>query len=229
MTNSEITAGEGDNDVLAAPTHDGAGRQLSTSATTGGSTTSSTFTYNPLDEQIAETRSEGGSAISWTKTNVDAAGNATDRCVWNTSPGSELCKVVGQSFTTTPAVHSTTTYDARNQRVSLALPSVGETTYDPAHNYQVDVVYVPTKRNGSNEVIAEHRSDHEYDNRHRLIAIDSSWCTVDPGTHDCNATALPPVPTTTHTTPTTTARRSPRRTGFRLARCPRLTTLVDVR
>jgi hypothetical protein len=98
LTNSKITAGEGDNDILAAPTYDSAGHQLSTSATKAGATTASTFTLNPLDEQVAETRSEGGTPISWAKTNTDPAGNPTDRCVWNTNPGSELCKAVGQTF-----------------------------------------------------------------------------------------------------------------------------------
>lgn len=120
---SEITAGAGDNDILAAPTYDAAGHQLSSSATTAGAQTKSTFTVNPRDEIVAEVRPEGNplSAVNWTKTNFDPAGNATDRCVWNTDPGSEPCKPVGQTFTTTPSVHATTASDARNQRISLAI------------------------------------------------------------------------------------------------------------
>ncbi|MDP9463507.1 MAG: hypothetical protein M3P52_02690, partial [Actinomycetota bacterium] len=186
LTNSEITAGEGDNDILAAPTYDSAGHQLSTSATKGTSTTSSAFAFNPLEEQVAETRSEDGTAISWTKTNADPLGNPTDRCVWNSSPGSELCKAVGASFTTVPSVHTSSAYDARNNRVSLKIPGAGETTYDPAHVYQVDVVYAPTKLNGSNQVIAEHRSDYGYDSRHRLTSVTHSTCPVTADTHTCS-------------------------------------------
>jgi YD repeat-containing protein len=182
LTNSEITAGQGDNDILAAPTYDAAGRQLSTSATTAGSTTASTFTYNPLDEAIAQVRSEAGTPVSWTKTNTDAAGNVTDRCVWNASPGSELCKAAGSSYTTAPAVSSTSAYDARNQRISLAIPSVGETTYDAAHNYQVAATYVPT---GSGK---EHQSLYSYDNLHRLTGITQQLCTISSG-HSCSATS----------------------------------------
>lgn len=179
LINSEITAGQGDNDILAAPTYDAAGNQVSTSATTATVTTSSTFTYNPLDHLIAEVRSEAGTPASWTKTNADAAGNPTDRCVWNSSPGSELCKAAGASFTTAPAVHSTSAYDARNQRVSLAIPSVGETTYDAAHNYQVSAVYLPTASG------KEHQSLYSYDNLQRLIGITHQLCTISSG-HTCS-------------------------------------------
>lgn len=181
QTNSAITSGEGSGDVLAAPTFDSAGHQLSTSATKAGVTTSSTFTFNPLDEQVSETRSDAGTPVSWTKTNTDPAGNVTDRCVWNVNPGTELCKAVGQTFTTTPAVQSTTAYDARNNRISLAIPSVGETTYDPAHNYQVAAVYVPT---GTGK---EHQSLYAYDTRHRLSGITEQLCTISSG-HSCSAT-----------------------------------------
>jgi RHS repeat-associated protein len=190
MTSSVITTGEGNGDILAAPTYDSAGNQRSTSATRAGSTTSSTFKANPLDETIEEIRFEGGTPISWSQTNADAAGNATDRCVWNTNPGTELCKAVGQTFTTPPAVHTTTGFDARNNRTSLAIPGVGTTTYDPVRNYLVDIIYVPTKTSGGGEVIAEHRSDHTYDTRLRLISIDHSVCPVTPDTHTCTATAV---------------------------------------
>jgi RHS repeat-associated protein len=189
LTSSEITAGEGDNDILADPTYDSAGHQLTTSATKTGATTSSSFKVNPLDETIEEIRSENGTPVSWSRTNHDAAGNATDRCVWNAAP-TELCKAVGTAMSPEPAVRTTTGYDARNNRTSLAIPGVGTTTYDAAHGYAVDIVYVPTKTNGSGEVIAEHRSDHAYDSRHRLIAIDDSVCPVTPNTHTCTASAV---------------------------------------
>jgi RHS repeat-associated protein len=182
LTNTAITAGAGSGDVLAAPTYDAAGNQLSTSATTATVTTASTFTFNPLDQQVAETRSDAGTAVSWTKTNFDAVGNPTDRCVWNSpGPGSELCKVAGSSYTTTPATSSTSAYDARNQRVSLKIPSVGETTYDPAHNYQVAAIYVPTASG------KEHQSLYTYDSLHRLTGITQQLCTISTG-HSCSGT-----------------------------------------
>ena len=195
--NSAITSGDGNGDVIEAASYDGAGRQLSTSATRGTAVTSSVFTLNPLDEIVVEIRSENGSPISWAKTNTDAVGNATDRCVWNTNPDNpapEPCKAVGQTFTTPPAVHSTTAYDAKNNRISLSIPGAGETTYDALNNYQVDVVYVPTKLNGTNQVVAEHKSDYGYDTRHRLTTINQSTCPVNPNAadpHACTATAIP--------------------------------------
>jgi RHS repeat-associated protein len=181
LANSQITSGDGNGDVLEAPTYDAAGNQLSTSATRSGSTTASTFAYNPLDQVTSEVRSDAGTAISWTKTNADPAGNATDRCVWNTSPGTELCKAAGSSYTTAPTTNSTSAYDARNQRISLAIPSVGETTYDPAHNYQVAAIYVPTASG------IEHQALYSYDNLHRLIGITQQLCTISSG-HSCSAT-----------------------------------------
>lgn len=182
LTESKITAGAGLNDILATLTYDGAGRQLSTSATSAGATTSSAFTFSQLDQVLREVRSDGGTTISWTKANADAAGNQTDRCVWDTDPGSELCKAVGQSFTTAPAVHSSSAYDARNQRINLKIPSLGETTYDAAHNYQVAAIYVPT---GSGK---EHQSIYSYDTRHRLIGITHQLCSISSG-HSCSATS----------------------------------------
>ena len=121
--------------------------------------------------------------------NHDPAGNPTDRCVWNALP-TELCKAVGTAMSPEPAVRTTTAYDARNRRVSLKSPGTGETTYDPAHNYAVDKVYTPTKRNGSGEVTAEHLTDFGYDSRHRLISIDESVCPVTAATHSCTSTAV---------------------------------------
>ena len=160
------------------------------SATTSSVTTSSAFTLNPLDQVIAEIRSDAGTATSWTKTNYDPAGNATDRCVWNTNPGSEACKAVGGSYTTAPAVNTTTAYDARDNRVSLKVPGIGETTYDPAHNYAVDKIHTPTKLDGSSHVVAEHLTDYGYDSRHRLTSIDASVCPVTADTHTCTSTAV---------------------------------------
>jgi hypothetical protein len=181
LTNSLITAGQGLNDVVRAPTYDSAGNQLATSATTSGSTTSSTFTFNPLDQQIAEVRSEGGTARLWAKSNSDPAGNVTDRCSWSVDPGVELCKPAGSSFTTAPAVNSTTVSDARNSRISLSTPTAGETTYDPSASYQVSAIYFPT---GTGK---EHQTLYAYDARHRLSGITQQLCTISTG-HACSST-----------------------------------------
>jgi RHS repeat-associated protein len=196
---SEITAGEGDNDVLQASTYDGAGRELSISSTRASSTTSSAYSYNQLDQPISEVRSDGGTAISWTKTNADPAGNATDHCVWNSNPGTELCKAVGQTFTTPPAVHTSAGDDARDERISLDIPGKGSTTYDAAHDYQVDVIYVPAKVDSGNWPTAEHRSDHQYDSRHRTTSIAQSVCPVDPEAADPHACTAANASTATST------------------------------
>jgi RHS repeat-associated protein len=189
LTSSSITSGEGAGDILAAPTYDSAGHQLTTSATKAGATTSSAFKINPLDETTEEVRSENGTQTGWSRTNYDPVANATDRCVWNTSP-TELCKAVGTTMNPEPAVRTTTAYDARNNRTSLAIPGVGTTTYDPAHEYAVDIVYVPTKLNASNQVVAEHRTDHGYDSRHRLVSISQSVCPVTHTTHTCSGSSV---------------------------------------
>ena len=137
---------------------------------------------------LAVSRSDNGTPTSWTRTNTDPAGNTTDRCVWNSAP-SELCKAIGTAMSPEPALRTTTASDARNNRTSLAIPGVGTTTYDPLHNYAVHIVYVPTKTNGS-QVLAEHRTDHGYDTRHRLISISQSICPVTADTHTCSGTAI---------------------------------------
>jgi RHS repeat-associated protein len=184
LTNSEITFGEGDNDILAAPTYDSAGHQLTTSATKGTSTTASAFKINPLDETIEEIRSEAGSPVSWARTNHDPAGNPTDRCIWNATPA-ELCKAVGTAMSPEPAVRTTAVYDAVNKRIGLKLPLAGETTYDPLHDYAVAAAYVPTKTDGS----VEHQTTFSYDTRHRLTGISHQSCPVSPPSHTCTGSA----------------------------------------
>ena len=123
LTQSSITAGQGLNDILAASTFGAAGQQLSTSSTTASITTSSAFSLNPIDQMIAETRSDGGTASSWTRMNYDAAGNPTDRCVWNATP-TELCKAVGTAMSPEPAVRTTTAFDARNNRIKSQVAGI---------------------------------------------------------------------------------------------------------
>jgi RHS repeat-associated protein len=175
---SQVTNGLDLNDKLVENIYDSAGNLSSSLATRAGVTTSTTFTVNPLDEVVAEVRSDG----TWTKTNYDPVGGPTDRCLWVTSPGTELCKAVGQTFTTNPTTHTTASYDARDSRVSLQ-DAAGTTTtaYDPAHNYQVAAIYVPT---GTGK---EHQTLFTYDARHRLTDITQQVCTISTG-HSCSST-----------------------------------------
>jgi RHS repeat-associated protein len=180
---------ESGGDTLAAPAYDSVGDELSTSSTTAGVTTSSDYVVNPIGQTVAETRSDGGTPTSWVESNYDAAGNPTDRCVWNASP-TESCKPIGTTMSPEPAIRTTTLYDARNNRISLKVPGAGETTYSPADDYQVDKVYTPTKLNGSSQVIAEHVTDYGYDTRHRLTSLSQQVCPVTADTHSCTSTAV---------------------------------------
>ncbi|HVL54087.1 MAG TPA: RHS repeat-associated core domain-containing protein, partial [Vitreimonas sp.] len=125
----------------------------------------------------------------WTRQNYDRAGNQTDRCTWNVEP-SENCKPANELFAPThpePVSRSSSAYDARNNRVSLRVPGVGDTTYDPNAGYQVDKVYITTKT-ANGDVVAEHLTDYDYDTRDRLETISQQGCTVSAGTHTCTAT-----------------------------------------
>jgi RHS repeat-associated protein len=166
LTLSQVTAGTGLNDKLAENTYDGAGHALVSSATTSGVTTSTTFTINLLDQAIAEVTNN-----TWAKTNFDAAGGATDRCLWAASP-TDPCKPAGSTFNSPqPTSVTTTTYDGRNNRISLqdAVAST-TTTYDPNHNYQLWAVYLPT--GGTRE----HQTIFAYDSRHRLTTVNQILC-----------------------------------------------------
>ena len=65
---------------------------------------------------------------------------------------------------------------------------------DPPVLMTVDKVYVPTKLNGSLQVVAEHLTDYGYDSRHRLTTIDQTVCQVDPNSvvdiHACTGAAV---------------------------------------
>ncbi len=177
LTESKVTAGEGLNDVPGQSTFDAAGNTLSSTSTASGTTTSVGYGINQLDQAIREMRSDN----SLSRTNFDAAGNATDRCYWAASP-EDTCKPVGSNFTNPPTRLTTTVSDARNQRVELADASTDATTaYDSNHNYQVKAIYVPT---GSGK---EHQSLYTYDERHRVLTITHHLCTISSG-HICSAT-----------------------------------------
>lgn len=159
--------------VPEATTYDGAGNTLVKSGTQAGVTTTSTFTLNPLDQVVVETRTGG----STSKTNYDAAGNATDRCYWQAGTAGPCLAVGTTPWTSPPTQASTTVSDARNQRVSQtsklgASSSVATTTYDPAHNYQISGFYLPTAAG------REAQDRYGYDNRHRLASISHKVCAI---------------------------------------------------
>ena len=167
LTLSQVTAGTGINDKLVETTYDGVGNTLTSSATTSGVITSATFTLNRLDQTIAEVRSNN----TWAKTNYDAAGGATDRCLWSAAP-TDPCMSAGSTFNNPqPTQVTTTTYDGRNKRISLRDAVANTTTtYDPNHNYQLWAVYLPT--GGTRE----HQTVFAYDARHRLTTLTQMLC-----------------------------------------------------
>jgi RHS repeat-associated protein len=191
LTLSAVTDGLGDGDKLADDVYDAAGNKRSSSAYVAATATTTTVSYalNLLDQVLVETRTDGSVA----KSLYDPAGNATERCYWATAPApDEACQPVGASFTTKPTRHTSASFDARNNRVSLRDGSTNAlTVYDPDHNYQTKAVYVPTKFDDSDpaEVDVEHQSLFGYDERHRLVSLTHRTCTVsDQTTHACSAT-----------------------------------------
>lgn len=177
LTESKVTAGEGLNNVPGQNTFDAAGNTLSSTSVAGGTTTSVGYALNALDQAVREMRSDN----SLSRTNFDAAGNATDRCYWAVSPD-DTCKPVGSSFTNPPTRLTTTVSDARNQRIALTDSATNATTtYDPNHYYQVKAIYVPT---GSGK---EHQSLYTYDERRRVLTITHQLCTISSG-HSCSST-----------------------------------------
>jgi RHS repeat-associated protein len=156
-----------------------------TESTIGQSTVSSTFDVNPLDEVIAEVRSDG----STTKTNYDPAGNPTDVCYWRPSSTVGAClpaDTSSASWPNPPMQARTADYDARNGRTTLITrlgtgSMVSLATYDPDHGYQVSAVYLPTA--GGREV----QDLYAYDAQHRVTTITHQLCVLSSG-HACSAT-----------------------------------------
>ncbi len=181
--------------TLEATTFDAVGRAVKTWSTSGSVSHVVETTFNILDEPTTSYRytdtSGTKSLESWSRANRDPAGNETDRCSWTSTPA-ELCHPATDTSWANPLPisRSTSTYDALNQRIALSLPDAGTTTYDPDANYQVDKVYVTTKTNGTNEVIAEHQTDYGYDGRDRLISIDQQACVVTADTHTCTSSPV---------------------------------------
>jgi RHS repeat-associated protein len=161
-------------------TLDAAGHHIATSATRGGVTTSTTYTFNELDQTWNEVRTDG----STTRRTFDPAGNTTDSCYWQSGTAG-ACDAVGTLPWTNPPTQSTTTlYDARNNRIGLTDSKTSATTvYDAAHDYQVSAVYTPTVAATGRE----YQVLSSYDDRDRLTSVTHQLCVLSTG-HACSST-----------------------------------------
>ena len=176
---AEVTAGADSGDRPVDLTLDAAGNRLTAAVKKAGVTTTSTFTINLLDQTLTEARAEG----STVKTTYDPAGLPTDACYWKPGTTVGACFEVGHAgWTNPPTSSTTTTYDARSQRIALADSATNATTtYDPDHNYQIAAFYLPTAAG------RELQSIYGYDSRHRLATITHQLCVVSSG-HACSFT-----------------------------------------
>ena len=138
---------------------------------------------NLLDQVGVEARRDGSTA----KTSFDPAGNATDRCYWKPTITVGSCYPVGTSpWTNSPTQVTTTTSDARDERIGLVDSASNQTTvYDPDHDYQVKAIYLPTRA----DLTKEQQSLFSYDDRHRLSQVKHQLCTVSSG-HSCSASTV---------------------------------------
>ncbi|MDQ3689607.1 MAG: hypothetical protein M3406_06150, partial [Chloroflexota bacterium] len=179
LTRSEVSAGADLGDRTVDDVLDAVSNRRSTATRVDGVTATTTFALNRLDQLTKEERPDGTD----TKTTYDPAGNALDRCFWRTAT-IESCKPVGSSFTDPPEQHTSTGYDARNQRVSLTdAAAESTTTYAPDHNYAVAAVYRATTSG------REHQALYTYDDRHRLTGITFQTCTAN-ASHACTDTPV---------------------------------------
>jgi RHS repeat-associated protein len=178
----EITSGPNTGDRTQDDTFDAVGNHRTIATKTSGVTSTTTFTINLLDQVLAEARPDGSTA----KTNFDATGNSTDRCVWTAGLTVGACLASGTTpWTNPPATAASTAYDARNQRLSLTIGTtsgtISTTTYNPAAGYQVAATYLPT---GTGK---EYQTLYSYDVRQRLSGITNQLCVISSG-HSCSST-----------------------------------------
>lgn len=172
LTQRTVTSGTGVGDVLESVAYDSAGGRRSSYSIIAELERSTSSTINPLGEVVYEVQSmdaQADLATSRSATNYDAAGNPTDRCFWTPwTPETECVRAdQGSGYSTA----SSTLYDARNNRIALYTPDVGETTYDPDAGYQVKATFVPTAAG------REHQTIRTYDERERLDTITEYLCT----------------------------------------------------
>jgi RHS repeat-associated protein len=178
LVRDEVTAGSDIGDRTTDDVLDAVGNRLQASTTKGATVTTSTFAVNPIDQVVAEARNDGSTA----KTTYDPAGNAADRCLWRGTPLG-ICQAAGTpGWVNPPDQVTSTTSDARNQRIALTDGTTNATTtYDPAHNYQVAAIYQPSAAG------RELQSLYSYDPRHRLSGISFQVCSPN-GSHACTDT-----------------------------------------
>ncbi|MDH4178827.1 MAG: hypothetical protein OEV72_14760, partial [Thermoleophilia bacterium] len=181
-TRTEVTAGADSGDRPFDATFDGAGNALTVAVKKSGSTTTTTFTVNLLDQVQAEARADG----STVKTTHDPVGNPTDRCYWAPSATVGDCLPVGTvPWADSPTSSTSSSWDARGGRIGLADSATDQTTaFDPDHNYQPAAVYTPTGTDGTKE----HQSLFAYDAEHRLTGLSHRLCTLSSG-HACASTS----------------------------------------
>jgi RHS repeat-associated protein len=181
LTRSEVTYGSGTGDRTVDDVYDAVGNRRSAAVKTGGVTTTTTFGVSRLDQITSEQRADGSTA----KANYDAAGNRTDRCYWTPGVTVGNCYPVGTSpWSNPPTQVTTTSFDALNQRVSLADAASGSlTTYDPDHLYLIKALYRATA-NGR-----EQQALYSYDARHRPSGITFQTCSVN-SSHACTDTPV---------------------------------------
>ena len=131
---------------------------------------------------MTETRT-AASISRVSKTTYDAAGNATDHCRWDAGATVGTCLAVGTTpWTNPPAAATSTSYDARNQRISVTDAATSQTTtYDPDHDYRPAAVYTPLGAG------VELQTLNTYDARHRLLGVLTQRCVVSTG-HACTST-----------------------------------------
>ena len=177
----EVTAGPGTGDRTLDATLDSAGNRLTAAVRKSGVTTTTTFAVNLLDGQITEARADGSTA----KSTFDASGNHTDHCYWKPTIGVGACLPVNTAGWTNPPTQSTSTsYDARNNRIGLTDSATNATTtYDPNHLYQVAAIYQPTTAGSGRE----HQTIFDYDTRHRIWTVTEQNCLVS-SAHTCSST-----------------------------------------
>lgn len=178
---AEVTAGADTGDRPTDLTFDSAGNKLTKAVKKGGSTTTTTFTVNLLDQVMTEARPDGSTA----KTTYDSASNGADRCYWAPAVTVGACYEVGHTGWTNPPTSSTsTTSDARNERIGLVDSATNETSiYEPNHDYQIAAVYLPTIA----DLTREHQTLYTYDARHRASTLTEQLCVVSTG-HACSST-----------------------------------------
>ena len=177
---------------VSATAHDAQGSILDASsyAAATQTRTGSTFSVNVLGQTYAEehyhTVSGTRTADATAKSTVDAAGNPTDACFWKAGIATDVCRAAANPPPNPPTTVTSTTYDARNNRIAQTTLSSdgstlgGTTLYNPDADYQPAAVYTPTTMSGAT-VLAELQTTYTYETtgpvrRARLVGLVTRAC-----------------------------------------------------